>query len=90
MPEPNTHWNVRISPNATVKDVCDKLAKKIDEKYPLCTLTLRPHKSCSMTNLDILLYSYTLWEKRKRKVRELEIPALCATLTCCFRCTSRS
>jgi len=33
-----THWNVRIGPGALVKDVCEKLAKKIDEKYKVVQL----------------------------------------------------
>jgi serine/threonine protein kinase len=38
MVESNTLWNVRISPNASVKDVCDKVGKKLDEKYQVVQL----------------------------------------------------
>lgn len=38
MVESNTLWNVRITANACVKDVCDKLAQKIDVKYKVVQL----------------------------------------------------
>jgi hypothetical protein len=33
MVDVHTHWKVRLDPHLTVKDVREKLAKKIDKKY---------------------------------------------------------
>jgi len=38
MVDTNTHWNVRVKSTATVKEVCEKLAKKLDEKYKVVQL----------------------------------------------------
>jgi len=62
-----TMWNVRIATDATVKDVIEKVAKKLDEKYKVIQLyLLNGKKKVLLGSHQIIADIKATWESDKK------------------------